>query len=269
MTSLVSWVSVDSRGPAALYIATDSRFSFSGGRTWDHGRKVFASRGRPEVFAFVGQVLFPCVVLSQLADAGTQRRGPAAARDFHCIQNRITELLDAYPPDQRHAFAILHAIRIGKGMDARFQASSVRWDQQSGWDAQEEVIPGSSDTVVVWGSGGASVEKWKARWSKTEQGGTSRAVFAAFCDAVASSDDPKSGGVPQIVALYRQGAARSIGFVDEQGPHHLGIPTSGEPAVSTVDQWRNRLFERCAGDGRLLEGAQAHRSPKGLGRRQR
>lgn len=68
MTLLVSWVGVDPRGPASAYIATDSRISWSEENVFDYGRKVFALDNHPDIFGYVGDVLFPSIVLTQIAE---------------------------------------------------------------------------------------------------------------------------------------------------------------------------------------------------------
>ena len=42
MTLLVSWIGVDTHGPGSIYIAADSRISWTSGITYNYGRKVFA-----------------------------------------------------------------------------------------------------------------------------------------------------------------------------------------------------------------------------------
>jgi hypothetical protein len=68
MTTLISWVGVDSRSASSVYIASDSRISWGSSNCWDTGRKVFASKIRPDVFGYCGDVLFPTQVLGQLIE---------------------------------------------------------------------------------------------------------------------------------------------------------------------------------------------------------
>lgn len=56
MTSLVVWTGVDSRAPASIYLASDSRLSWDNGDTWDFGRKVFASHRYPDILGYYGEV---------------------------------------------------------------------------------------------------------------------------------------------------------------------------------------------------------------------
>ena len=48
--------------------------------------------------------------------------------------------------------------------------------------------------------------------SPSDVGGTSRSIFSAFYDAMQSSDDPLSGGYPQIAALYTTRKPQVIGL---------------------------------------------------------
>ncbi len=128
-------------------------------------------------------------------------------------------------------------------------------------------IPEASGIIKAWGSGEAAVARWYERWLSTRQGGrTSRSVFSAFCDALASGDDPFTGGAPQLVGLYRQGVGETLGVVFQGVRYILGVPIQDLALVTSVE-WRNALFERCDGHSmERLEGAQRHGRPKGLGR---
>lgn len=44
MTMLVSWIGVDTHGPSSVYIAADSRISWTQEHKFDFGKKVFASK---------------------------------------------------------------------------------------------------------------------------------------------------------------------------------------------------------------------------------
>lgn len=269
MTSLVSWVGVDSRGPASIYIATDSRISWGGNSNWDAGRKVFASRSRPEVFGYVGDVLFPSLVLGQIADAIESPETidkPAAEARFARIANLIKSAFHSLPASEKRDFKIAYARRFGQGMRADFRFFSLSWNAATSWTLLEEEVPPTSGSIVIWGTGANAVEVWEERWNRSSQGGTSRAIFSALCDAIDSGRDPRSGGAPQLVGLYRIGQARTIGVVHEGRPYVFGL--EAEPADHSTDglEWRNHLFERCDVNGNRLVTAQPHHSPKGLGR---
>ena len=79
MTSFIAWAGIDSRAVSSVYFASDSRLSVpllynpATGKIekrwyWDYGRKLFASNISPDIFAYVGDVLFPSQVLGQMVD---------------------------------------------------------------------------------------------------------------------------------------------------------------------------------------------------------
>ena len=41
MTLVVSWIGVDTHGPASAYIVSDSRLTWADRKHFDYGRKVF------------------------------------------------------------------------------------------------------------------------------------------------------------------------------------------------------------------------------------
>ena len=61
MTTLISWVGADQRGPASIRLAADSRISWSLSgseqKKWDFGKKLFASHSGPEIVGYCGDVL--------------------------------------------------------------------------------------------------------------------------------------------------------------------------------------------------------------------
>jgi hypothetical protein len=95
-------------------------------------------------------------------------------------------------------------------------------------------------------------------WNKSTAGDTSRAVFSSFVEALKSEQDPASGGCPQLVSLYREGAGRMNGIVYRRAKYFAGIPIIGNEAPKAVD-WFNESFERCDPVTlERLEGAQIH-----------
>src|SRR5690606_38972360 len=85
------------------------------------------------------------------------------------------------------------------------------------------LMPPVSSVLRTHGTGAESVNHWVARWQSSDQGGTSRAVFSAFCDSLRSKQDARSGGEPQLVGLYRQKNARVFGVVTAKGASFEGI----------------------------------------------
>ena len=272
MTSLVSWIGVDSRAPASVYLASDSRISWGNKLTWDYGRKLFASRNYPEILGYFGDVLFPSQVLGQLMDLidSDSLFGVEDSPDdkWAKVLSIVQRSFEGYPDEESRPFSIVYCTREGSGMASIFHMSTLSWNPGEGWTDQRWLeLPKQSDVIAVFGSGGDAVDKWYSYWSRTRQsGGTSRSVFSAFCDALQSGEDERSGGSPQLVGVYRQGAAESFGVIYEGKRYLLGLPVNESRNLDAIE-WRNGLFERC--DWRTmkpLEGAQRHSRPRGLGK---
>jgi len=274
MTSLAAWVGVDSRGPTSIYIASDSRISWDKDARirWDHAKKVFTSSSTPEIFGFCGDVLFPSIFLSQFTvilagkSLGLITDPDARARMImeYAIRSRqdfpVEAGIDA-------SFQILYCCRTGENMQATFHAFIIEYSKQSGqWSCGRMDLPDDSGVLFAGGSGKHSVEKWKGYWDKSSQGGTSRAVFSAFCDSLDSGLDLQTGGAPQLVGIRRSFLAAHYGIIWKGSRYELGIKLSACPNTGSLTEWRNSLFERC--DGSTMQpivSAKRHHKPKGLG----
>ena len=130
VTSIVVWCGVDSRSPASLYIATDSRISWGrNAPTWDRGRKAFSSTNAPFVFGYWGQVLFPALALPEVqerADRGMYSE--MASREAHdSIATTLIRQWSKYPPAQRADVGIIIGSRNGEGMNSQFHISILTY----------------------------------------------------------------------------------------------------------------------------------------------
>lgn len=265
MTSLASWFGADQRGPASLYIASDSRMTWNGSGTWDLGRKTFAAIKQPEIFGYCGDVVFPTQILAQLVtliDLGLAfpiDAGPETKLMY--VEKYILFSLRQYPQSPSFQFSIIYGTRSGIGMAASFHVWQLIWEKQK-WNTQPFQIAGDSTLLVALGSGASSVKRSWSRWEQSDVSRTSRAVFSAFCDSVSIGGDPASGGAPQLVGLYRSGPGRVFGMVYDGGRYCSGASV---PITDTMEsiEWRNCLFERCDGvSGEPLPEAQRHARPK-------
>lgn len=268
MTSLACWVGVDARGPSSAYIATDSRISWPGAgdpanRSWDFGRKAFAAAATPDVFAYVGDVMFPALLLSQFVTLLDSSAVPSAtyADRFAELEKfaRITHR--SMPQMYRRDFKIVHCGRDFDSMLSEFHVSVLSWKGTTRtWSRMRLPEPDrSSKLVLAEGSGQDVVKTELATWQAGPHADTSRAVFSAFVDALRSRRDRLSGGAAQLVGIYRIGNGRTFGVVLDGKRYLHGLPVFSR-AVSGSLQWRNELFERCDGrTGRRLAGAQRHR----------
>jgi len=276
MTTLVALVGADQRGqdfyrPCSLYLASDSRITWPvSGRNicWDNGRKVFACTTRPDLLAYVGDVFFPSLALAQIISAiDANAFYPESAtppQRFSLITASLKESFAGLPVENQRGFTIMYATRESEKLDCTFHVFTLTWSLKRGWDEERLEVPQTSSSILVLGSGEAAVEKWQKRWQSSTQGGTSRAVFSAFCNAIYSGQDPRSGGAPQLVGIYRIGPGRTFGIVHKKKPILLGMQIDEVAAAAATVEWRNTVFERCDSKGNLLPTAQRHHVPRGL-----
>lgn len=263
MTTLISWISVDSRGPSAIYVVADSRITWgSQARLWDSGRKVFAAP-TSDIFGYCGDVLFPSLVLGQVVDLvsrGLLWTGEIDPCDRHAILVGYMQAAFARrqnAPDQ--AFTVIHAARRGSGMNSNFLAWRTDYVPGAcGWmDAQ--VDPGDqskSHVVLTLGSGSDPFNQEMENWKASPQGGTARSLFSAFCDALERGSDPLTGGVPQIVSIDRKSPGKVLGFVNDGRRYIHGLPIGYSPGQESLE-WVDRLFNRMSpATLELLSGAQ-------------
>lgn len=269
MTSLIAWIAVDSRSPASIYLASDSRISWGNEPFWDYGRKLFASRNYPEILGYVGDVLFPSLVLGQLIDL-IDADLLFNAKDLHVdkwlkILTTVQQAFESYPSQKARSFTIIYCTRENSDMASIFHISTLSWDPTKGWiNSQKIDLPKKSGIINVFGSGAKTIKEWHSYWSKTESERTSRSVFSAFCDALKSGQDKGSGGSPQLVGIYRKDAAESFGIIYNNQRYLFGLPVEWSGNLSAVE-WRNDLFERCDWQTmKPLEGAQRHSRPRSL-----
>jgi hypothetical protein len=271
MTTLICWVGVDSRGPSSAYIASDSRISWGANLGWNHGQKTFASKTLPEVFGFCGDVTFPSNVLNQtvsMIDNGIlYGAGTAPEARLNSIGLLLKAGLEAYPSGLRNAFTVLYCSRFGeKSTSSDFRIARIAWGPRAGWTYEWLAVPAVSALVVAMGSGGDSAREWNERWRKSDVGGTSRAVFAGFCDHLRSGSDPLTGGAPQLVGIYRQGPAKCFGIITASGRTMFGLPIAVVPDDAALE-WRNELFEVCdPATGLRKQGAQPQPRPGSMNR---
>lgn len=270
MTSFVTWVGVDSRGPASLYFASDSRISWSTSTNdkWDYGRKVFAASNSPDLLGYVGYAFFPSLILGQIVsaiDTGVLYSNTESP-EIRC--NRIFETIKVsfghLPQISKQSFTLFYATRENEGMKANFLLWVLSRTDDDRWFEESILVPRVSSTIKISGSGVDALTKWQSYWDSSSQGGTSRAVFSALCDSINSDIDPYSGGAPQLVGIFRKAEAQTMGVVIDQTPYLFGLPMPAEQSESSNIQWRNSLFERVKANGNLVEGAKKHHAPHGL-----
>lgn len=264
MTTLIAWAGVDSQRPSALYLASDSQFTWAPTINWLYGRKLYSSADGRTLLGYCGDVIFASQTLSQaisLMDVGLLTN----AREFE-VRNRdllafVSGGMSKYPEAVRRPCSLLHAWQ-----DDTSEFFLARLDYSGdGWSTSELKLPAGSNLVVALGSGADPLSGPARIWSQGDAGGTSRAVFSAFCDHIASGSDLGTGGPPQLAALYRGlGKGGPLGVFWQGLPYLFGA-NARSPAVVTAStlEWRDRLFQRCDwATGQRLDGAQVHVRPE-------
>lgn len=228
VTSLVAWVAADTRGPSSLNIATDSRITWSSDQPasygWDYAQKVFASTKVPLLVGFVGDVLFPALVVPGIIsriDRGVFRSDGSIAEG---VVEALRRAWREYPPAERRPLNIYLAHRIGDGVSAHFTLTAVSYkpDGAKKWTIQHIPVPSASQVLVVDGSGRIAVRAALDAWQKTAAAETSRAIYSGFGDGVVSGVDPNSGGTPQLGCIYRIGAGRLLGIIHKNRRYFAG-----------------------------------------------
>jgi hypothetical protein len=273
MTTLAAWVGHDPHGITSLYIVSDSRITWPDGQQWNLGPKCFLIPGRPEALGYCGDVQFTVQVVSQVCaqlSSGTLIETAAPDERFRAIVDHVRAAHASFPTSVRGPFVILYAVRIGENFrkagnnNAAFSLFRLAWDPAAGWSDEQVMLPQKSGIVRVEGTGAAALRATLDVWSKSDAGGTSAAVFSAFCDALKGGIDPSTGGPPQLVGIYRSGPARQFGIVWDGERFLAGAKVQSAGQVA----WHNDLFEvwdgatlaRRKGADRLVRPRNARRS---------
>ena len=268
MTSLAVALSIDSRGPCAMYIVTDSRITWrTRSERWDAGQKTFAPVNSPDIFGFCGNAYFPPLALRQMIDlvnAGIIFRSSEAVEYRH--QKAIDVIRSAIENGSDlpiSNFSIFHGSRDGEFMTSRFCAWKTQYISQTGkWIDQElDLSNGESYLAHIDGSGATTVSRQADRWQGTSAKGTSRAAIGAFCDALYSENDEFTGDPPQLVGIWRKGFARQFGFIWCGKRYLCGVEVPSDAQFDKV-HWFNQCFERFDGGKiRRLKDAKRHSKP--------
>ena len=212
--------------------------------------------------------MFPSQVLAQIVehiDAGLffkvdETPQGKSEKIFSSLKNSFV----GYPIQQASQVSVLYCTRQNVGKKPIVYAWSISW-KAGKWEMNLlPFLPTTSALLFAMGSGEMTLRKFYDKWNNSEIGNTSRNVFSAFCDALKSGGDPRSGGAPQLVGLYREGAARSFGVIFNNERYLFGLPVNLDAEWENVE-WRNELFERCNAESKtVLEGAQRHSRPTNI-----
>ncbi|HEC8347560.1 TPA: hypothetical protein RG646_RS14335 [Providencia rettgeri] len=265
MTTLISWVGIDSHGPASIYIASDSRISWGSTGKWDVGRKVFASRNYPEIFGYCGAIIFPIQIITQLIDLIDDGllfiEEDTIDIKIQKVESKIKTSLMAMPSAHRGNCEIIYATRINNRIQSVFHSAIIKIIDNKIF-SEKLTLPNTSGVIVRSGSGATSFKQWHDIWVGTphkdpfQSGRTSRNVFSSFCDSLTSGQDKYSGGAPQLIGIYREGPAKNFGVIYNGTRYLSGIEVTPSDQLNLIE-WRNELFERYDGNSmKIIKKAQ-------------
>lgn len=272
MTTLVAWFAADGRGASSIYLASDSRVTWTrGSGRWDAARKLFACRRSPDIFGYCGDVLFPSQALGQiteLADEGLLFNAGATAASRHAsVLAAIDGSLGFGRSAPINAFTLVHVARDASGLSSAFKVWTTSVGKRGvGADTlcseMSGPAAGSSRRLLALGSGANGYVEEAIRWSASAQANTSRGCFTALYDVLARGEDDKSGGAPQLAGLYRVGNGRAFGIVHDGQRYFNGQPVPQLRDYCAVE-WRDETFQRINGNTlALVHRAQRQVRPK-------
>ena len=259
MTTLVGWLGTQGDGPTSIYLASDSRISWAPNQRWDAGRKLFALKHSPDLFGYCGDALFPSQALGQIAEMADNHLQFRTASTPLAKHQRVVQMLTGSLQLRHQAvtsgFTVVHVARERSGATLSFMIWCTTYTPDRGLRDElhatlDASAPGPSRRLLALGTGAVSYVEETIRWSASAQGNTSRAYFTALCDVLAREDDPSSGGVPQLVGLYRVGNGRAFGIVHGGKRYFHGLPVAEMGNYGSVE-WRDDTFQRI--DGRTLK----------------
>ncbi len=269
MTSLAAKLSVDERGPSALYILSDSRITlaYSPPAYWNAGQKAFCSHISADIFGFSGDAIIPPYALRQMVDIIDSGLLFTMSDSAEYRHNQAFSVFRSTIQSGHHLpigdFSVIHGARDGELMSSRFRLWIVRFNSKSvTWHEEEINLDASySHLVHIEGSGRKTIQKYKKKWDGTPAENTSRAAFWSFCDALFSEDDKHSGGPPQLVGIWRKGVARQFGIIWCGKRYLAGTQVPNDSRFCNV-HWFNQRFERMDGEKiKLLPEAQRQAKP--------
>jgi len=267
MTTLIAWIAFTGTGerpelPRAVYMASDSRITWgSSAHRWDAGRKLFSPHQQPHLFGYCGDVVFPSLVLGQIISAIDQGilfdPSDSSDRKHQVIFESINASHDRWYNVREQDFSIVHMFRRGVWPATAFSGWVISYRAKTrDWTSEELQIPTKTTLLIALGSGAGMARVHTRTWNDSDVGGTSRAIFSAFCEAISATENKLSGGPPQLSGLYSDQPPKTFGIVLDGHPFLHGLPLKPEMALSNIE-WRDQLFQTI--DPRSMSAAEGAR----------
>lgn len=226
--------------------------------------QLFASLKYPDILGYVGDVLFPSQILSQiidLIDSGVLFAPSDSADDkLDKIKNYLYQVTNGYPNlSDVHIYYGSRLDVIGKSsLHSLFRMHRLYYRNKQ-WFSERMGLPMKSGAIVIDGTGKEHVRNAIQKWEESPHKDTSRSMFSAFCDAIEGAKDSRSGGAPQLVGIHRIESARYFGVVHKNRRYFLGLPVPNPENPNNIS-WFNDVFEITNGSTKKRQfGAQKHK----------
>lgn len=254
MTTLICWVTYDQNKPASIYLASDSRLSWSEKTFWNNGRKIFYSKKYPDILGYCGDVVFCSQVISQVIsyiDECDVFKGVFDSEiKIEIIKKTIFEALSQYPIS--NSIGLFEIIYITREEKYQFKIYSLKWDKNNGWDTSSIFLPEidlkevtRARLLCAIGTGGIKYELYYNKFYKdSDIGGYSRSYFMCLDSFLETNIDSYSGGTIQIAALYTKNEAMPHGLIKNNEKHLYGLKVDRVNFNNEI-RWVNECFENC------------------------
>lgn len=254
MTTLISWIAYDQTGPASLYVASDSRYSWGKEASWDSGRKVYFSSKYPDILGFCGDVVFCSQVISQVisyidtCDIFEQQSNCDSR--FQLVYKLVQRNFGNYPTYYAlDSFQIVYATRETKRSFHVYLISWIKSKPKGGnWTFKKLSLPEKTGLIESLGSGSTSYNThYTNSYIQSDIARLSRSYYASLCSHIASGIDPSTGGPVQLAGLFNIGSAKAHGVISMGRRYLYGMEVDPHESINSV-RWVNDQFENCDGN---------------------
>ena len=248
MTTLISWKGVDAHGVTSIYIASDSRVTFSEHTYFDNCRKVMASAKYPLIFGYCGDVTYPLFHIGAILSLIDSTEISCIGNNFdeHCysICSILNSTSKKYLEFMNNRSTIIFAEREFEGANSVFKMCEFNFIGRK-YIEKRINIETSSPLIFVGGSG---ANKYKSKYqNEFNANNVSREVFWSLCSFIESDCDKNTGGSPQLAGLFKKGPAISHYVIWDESLSFCGtdISSTAHHGILKKVQCVNRDFELC------------------------
>lgn len=229
MTTITSWISVSGTGTRTFYLGADSQGSspMNGQSVSQNVKKVFVSKGTPEIFSFSGNVGWGEYFLRRLLDVITNNEVRSHLATIDRAEEICTLSCARAPMNSKGGLEILYGVRDGEGPQSEFHLYQMKHgvvasDPWQVCQVAPEKLSSQRSTHVFSGGAGWCAQAKRQKWiADGDQGDVARSSFWSICDLIEGipRKDLQTGGFPQLAKLDQNGPAHAVGV------KYYGIPT--------------------------------------------